>query len=99
LPLNNTEQDENPADNADVVCAIEEQQLSCLPIQSSDIQIATTTESNCNCSTPWLLYISDKTFKFSWCLTKVLCYYIAIPMHFSQLYQVKVYPKVGFGGM
>ena len=39
LPLNNTEKDDK--DDVDVVCALEEQQLNCLPIQSSDIQKAT----------------------------------------------------------
>ena len=39
LPLNNTEKDDT--DDADVVCALEEQQLNCLPIQSNDIQRAT----------------------------------------------------------
>ena len=40
LPLNSTEPDDN-SDDADVVCAIEEQQLSYLPIQAHDIQKAT----------------------------------------------------------
>jgi len=40
LPLNSTEPDDN-SDDADVVCAIEEQQLSYLPIQARDIQKAT----------------------------------------------------------
>ena len=40
LPLNVTEPDDL-SEEADVVCAIEEQQLDCLPIQSCDIQKAT----------------------------------------------------------
>ena len=40
LPLDVTEQSEESED-ADVVCAIEEQQLDCLPIQACDIQKAT----------------------------------------------------------
>ena len=40
LPLNVTEQDDKLED-AYVVCAIEEQQLDCLPIQACDIQKAT----------------------------------------------------------
>ena len=40
LPLNITEQDDL-SEEADVVCAIEEQQLDSLPIQSCDIQKAT----------------------------------------------------------
>ena len=40
LPLNVTEQDDL-SKVADVVCAIEEQQLDCLPIQSCDVQKAT----------------------------------------------------------
>ena len=37
---NVTEQDDQSED-ADIVCAIEEQQLDCLPIQAGDIQKAT----------------------------------------------------------
>ena len=40
LPLDVTEQSEESED-ADVVCAIEKQQLHCLPIQACDIQKAT----------------------------------------------------------
>lgn len=43
LPLNVTEQ-EDQSEDADVVCAIEEQQLDCLPIQACDIQKATTQD-------------------------------------------------------
>ena len=40
LPLDVTEQSDESED-ADVICAIKEQQLDCLPIQASDIQKAT----------------------------------------------------------
>ena len=43
LPLNVTKQNDKSED-ADIICAIEEQQLDCLPIQACDIQKATTQD-------------------------------------------------------